>query len=429
MESIFENDTEGVGSDIEAYCPSPRCKADTNHTVISKYEDEIRRVQCVVCGDVHAYRKPRGEAYEEPPEPPARKARKKPTWEQFMATTTAKAMENCRPYSIRDTYQEGDLVSHPTFHVGFVSELLPDNKVEITFRDDRRILVHNRADLAAKMPAVAEIPMPREEKRRKRKRKQEPAAKKADIDLKELLNLEEDPQTLEEKEAVAEHAAKLKLASEREKLEKKLAAERERRELEQKRLEQERKEQERERLRLEKEKERERLRLEKEKERERLRLEKEKEREKARKEKEREKARNEKERERLRKQKERERLQKLREREKARKEKEREKARKEKEREKARKEKERERLRKEKEREKARKVKAAKVSAKPKAAAKAKAKPSRSKPATKAKAAPKPKAAPTTKSASIRRTGGKKSVPTAQAAAKKRNAKATKRGR
>ena len=50
-----------VGGEIEAYCPSPRCKADTTHTIISMYEDEVRRVQCVVCGEVHAYRKPRGD--------------------------------------------------------------------------------------------------------------------------------------------------------------------------------------------------------------------------------------------------------------------------------------------------------------------------------------------------------------------------------
>ena len=61
MDSIFEEDADEVGGEIEAYCPSPRCKADTTHTIISMYEDEVRRVQCVVCGEVHAYRKPRGD--------------------------------------------------------------------------------------------------------------------------------------------------------------------------------------------------------------------------------------------------------------------------------------------------------------------------------------------------------------------------------
>src|SRR5688572_7944025 len=85
MDSLFDDDSENVGSEIEAFCPSPRCKTDTNHTVVSMYEEEIRRVQCQVCGDVHAFRKPRGEGGEAGPEDlPTRKGRlsKKPTWSE-----------------------------------------------------------------------------------------------------------------------------------------------------------------------------------------------------------------------------------------------------------------------------------------------------------------------------------------------------------
>ncbi|MCA9674926.1 MAG: hypothetical protein KC464_07830 [Myxococcales bacterium] len=86
-------------------------------------------------------------------------------------------LANCRPYSIRDTYEEGDLVSHPVFDVGIVTELLPDNKVEITFKEGPRILVHNRGDLASRMPGISETPPPREQKKKKRsKKKDEPAA-------------------------------------------------------------------------------------------------------------------------------------------------------------------------------------------------------------------------------------------------------------
>src|SRR6476660_5784973 len=54
-EFIFDDDVDEVGAETEAHCP--KCKADTTHVVVSKYEDEIRRVQCNQCGDVHAYRK------------------------------------------------------------------------------------------------------------------------------------------------------------------------------------------------------------------------------------------------------------------------------------------------------------------------------------------------------------------------------------
>jgi Zn ribbon nucleic-acid-binding protein len=177
MDSIFEEDSDEVGGEIEAYCPSPRCKADTTHTIISMYEDEVRRVQCVVCGEVHAYRKPRGDGTEGDGEGGAKKATaKRATWDDAMARATEGDLANCRPYSIRDAYEEGDVVHHPVFDIGFVVELLPDNKVEVIFRDGgSRILVHNRGDLASRMPDISEIPVPREAKKKKRAKKPEPA--------------------------------------------------------------------------------------------------------------------------------------------------------------------------------------------------------------------------------------------------------------
>src|SRR5689334_19337919 len=132
MDSIFDEDVDEVGGEIEAYCPSPRCKADTTHTIISMYEDEVRRVQCVVCGEVHAYRKPRGDAAEEASDAiPKRSGSRRANWEDALARASEADLVNCRPYSVRDNYEEGDVVFHPKFDVGFVSELLPDNKVEI----------------------------------------------------------------------------------------------------------------------------------------------------------------------------------------------------------------------------------------------------------------------------------------------------------
>ena len=146
MDSIFDEDADEVGGEIEAYCPSPRCKADTTHTIISMYEDEVRRVQCVVCGEVHAYRKPRGDSVEEPggPEVTPKKSRSsKMTWEDAMSRVPESDLGNTRPYTVRDTYEQGELVHHPVFDIGIVTELLPDNKVEITFRDRPRVMAHN----------------------------------------------------------------------------------------------------------------------------------------------------------------------------------------------------------------------------------------------------------------------------------------------
>jgi len=169
MDFIFEEDMDDVGSDIDAYCP--KCKADTAHTVISKYEDEVRKVQCSTCGDVHAFRKPRGEVEEEQPEPVSAKKRtahRKPTWQEAIDKAGTRAVNHARLYSIREHYREGELVSHPKFGVGFVTEIT-ENKAEVTFQDERRVLVHNRPELAAQMPAIAPVVPPRDEKGRGKK--------------------------------------------------------------------------------------------------------------------------------------------------------------------------------------------------------------------------------------------------------------------
>jgi hypothetical protein len=153
MDFMFEDEVDEVGSDVEAFCP--KCKADTTHVVISKYEDEIRRVQCNPCGDVHSFRKPRGEAEDDVPEPVAARKRammKKATWEEFFAKHGEK---DARPYEFRECYRENHIVFHPKFGKGFISEIVSESKVEITFADSRRILVHNRKDIPGS-PLAAE---------------------------------------------------------------------------------------------------------------------------------------------------------------------------------------------------------------------------------------------------------------------------------
>ena len=153
MDFMFEDEVDEVGSDVEAFCP--KCKADTTHVVISKYEDEIRRVQCNPCGDVHSYRKPRGDAEDDVPEPVAARKRammKKLTWEEFFAKHGEK---DAKPYEFRECYRENHIVFHPKFGKGFISEVVSESKVEITFADARRILVHNRKDIPGS-PLAAE---------------------------------------------------------------------------------------------------------------------------------------------------------------------------------------------------------------------------------------------------------------------------------
>ena len=125
METLFDEENHAVGDEIVAF--SPKLKSDTPHVIVSMYEGEIRRVQCQVSGEVHAYRKPRGETSEGQGELESggKKLNKKMSWREAMATVSEAQLAACRPYSIRDTYVEMDLVSHPKFDIGFVTSILP----------------------------------------------------------------------------------------------------------------------------------------------------------------------------------------------------------------------------------------------------------------------------------------------------------------
>jgi hypothetical protein len=141
---IFDDAMEDVGAEVEANCP--KCRVDTTHIILSKYEDEIRRVQCNVCGDAHSFRKARGESEEEEeklPAPSKRKVKVKPTWEQFIA----KNKKPARAYALGEYFKELEFVEHPKFGPGFVSENIGTDKIEITFADEPRVLVHNRKGL------------------------------------------------------------------------------------------------------------------------------------------------------------------------------------------------------------------------------------------------------------------------------------------
>jgi hypothetical protein len=156
---MFDDDVDEVGAETEAHCP--KCKADTTHVVVSKYEDEIRRVQCNPCGDVHAYRKPRGEDEEAPEPAPTskKKVKAKPTYDQIMAKQKNKPP---RQYAIGEYFKEPEVLSHPKFGVGYVSENIGDDKIEVTFQADKRVLIHNRKNLT--LPFLRPLNPPKEKK-------------------------------------------------------------------------------------------------------------------------------------------------------------------------------------------------------------------------------------------------------------------------
>ena len=51
--------------------------------------------------------------------------------------------ENVNPYKMTGSYEQSMAINHPTFGMGFVTSVFP-NKIQVTFKDSIRFLVHNR---------------------------------------------------------------------------------------------------------------------------------------------------------------------------------------------------------------------------------------------------------------------------------------------
>ena len=64
---------------------------------------------------------------------------KKLTFEEFFAKHSDK-----KPYEFREHYHENLIVTHPKVRQGVHLGDLSDSKAEVTFKDSRRVLVHNR---------------------------------------------------------------------------------------------------------------------------------------------------------------------------------------------------------------------------------------------------------------------------------------------
>ena len=155
-----------AGNDIDAHCPS--CGRDRTHTVMVAHDGLVQEVRCRECKAVHPYKRPLvSKKPEKPskahPRPRAAKPKKAEpkhqgppqAWEDRVIGCDPEAV---RPYSAREAFAIDDVLSHPKFGLGVVTELQPDGKIDVAFKEGLRRLVHGRAQAAA-TPLFDNLPM------------------------------------------------------------------------------------------------------------------------------------------------------------------------------------------------------------------------------------------------------------------------------
>jgi hypothetical protein len=146
--------TLGPGDDVEAWCT--RCRMNLNHRIIAVVGDEIQRVNCLTCGSDHKYHLPKGTNDNEDStgnrkgaSPPSKRKTKaarstaaKGEWSTFMSQMPEDLVP--RSYRITDAYAATDYIEHPVFGTGRVLSVPGTQKIEVIFKEGRKILVCNK---------------------------------------------------------------------------------------------------------------------------------------------------------------------------------------------------------------------------------------------------------------------------------------------
>jgi len=140
----------GPGDDVEAWCT--RCRMNLNHRVIAVLGNEVKKVHCLTCGGDHQYYPPKGDESDKRPvrEPKPTRSKPEPRSSRRASGEWSRIMKEMppdvspRPYKASDTYQPAEYIAHAVFGPGRVLEILGRERMEVIFKEGRKVLVCNK---------------------------------------------------------------------------------------------------------------------------------------------------------------------------------------------------------------------------------------------------------------------------------------------
>ncbi|MBY0414728.1 MAG: hypothetical protein K2Q18_11205 [Bdellovibrionales bacterium] len=140
--------TIGVGKEILSNCS--RCKLILAHIIVTmKSATDPDKVMCKTCKATQSFKDPSAKKKKTSIAKvisTARSGGKKSTetvgelWNKAISKSTG----GQKDYTIRGSFQTGDVINHPTFGQGVVEKLIDNNKIEVIFQDDYRTLMHQK---------------------------------------------------------------------------------------------------------------------------------------------------------------------------------------------------------------------------------------------------------------------------------------------
>lgn len=136
-----------VGKEILSQCN--KCKLTLAHIIVTMKANNPDKVMCKTCKGTHSYKDPSATKAKTSVQKMVKKSKghgKKVT--ESVAELWNKAMNKAtntpQDYSMKASFQTGDIIVHPTFGNGVVEKLIDNNKIEILFQDDYRTLMHKK---------------------------------------------------------------------------------------------------------------------------------------------------------------------------------------------------------------------------------------------------------------------------------------------
>lgn len=149
-----------AGGEVDAWCT--KCRMVLNHRIIAMLGSNPARVECSTCMSHHNFRArapgekapatgraagksasgPRSARPTAASKAQAAIEERERSWAKAIA---GKTVDQFRPFTVHDTYEEGELLQHKKFGEGVVLRVVEFRKIEVLFQDATRMLAHGMA--------------------------------------------------------------------------------------------------------------------------------------------------------------------------------------------------------------------------------------------------------------------------------------------
>ena len=134
----------GAGKEVLSFCT--KCKLTLAHIIVSMKDNHtVGKVICNTCKSTHAFKDPAAPTKKKTSISSLTNKRQNEStrqtnlWENAMKDSNKKH----HAYSIKTQFKLGDIIDHPKFGPGVVDRVFDSNKMEVIFKSDLKVLIHN----------------------------------------------------------------------------------------------------------------------------------------------------------------------------------------------------------------------------------------------------------------------------------------------